>query len=74
MQLAHHGGQRHVHQGRVQVDEERPEQQRGEDHGFGSHCFPPGWVVPAAVAGRWLRARPGRIAVLPAQVPEVLAV
>ena len=37
MQLAHQGGKRHVHQGGVQVDEECCEQQRGEDHGFGSH-------------------------------------
>ena len=39
MQLAHQGGKRHVHQGRVEVDEERREQQRDEDHGLGSHSF-----------------------------------
>ena len=37
MQLADHGGQRHVHQGRVEVDQERREQQRDQDHGLGSH-------------------------------------
>src|ERR1700722_13006906 len=42
MQLAYQGGKRHVDQGRVEVDEERREQQRDEDHGFGSHSFPQG--------------------------------
>src|SRR5262249_18122854 len=37
VQLAHQRRQRHVHHGGVQVDQERREQQRGEDHGFGSH-------------------------------------
>ena len=37
MKLAHQGRKRHVHQRGVQVDEERREQQRDQDHGFGSH-------------------------------------
>jgi len=37
VQLAHHGRKRHVHQGRVQVDQERCQQQRNKNHGLRSH-------------------------------------
>ena len=37
MQLAHHRRKRHIHQGRIQVDQERRQQQRDEDHRLGSH-------------------------------------
>jgi hypothetical protein len=37
VQLPRQGGQRDVHQGRVEVDEERREEQRREDQGFRSH-------------------------------------
>ena len=60
MQLAHQGGKRHVHQGRVQVDEERCEQQRDENQGLGSHGFA-FFTVISSVSRRVrvrLRARP----------------
>jgi hypothetical protein len=37
VQVPGEGGQRDVHQGRVEVDEERREEQRHEDHWLGSH-------------------------------------
>src|SRR5262249_6978539 len=37
VQLAHQRRKRHGHQGRVQVDQERCQQQRNKNHGFGSH-------------------------------------
>src|SRR6185312_3489515 len=37
MQLAHEGGQRHVDDGRVEVDRERRQQQRTQDQGLSAH-------------------------------------